>query len=196
LSLIEAGQTYTVDGKEIFAYDMREQVMTAINNIMKAGYYEHYKKFYKNGELDLESFLNVLKRQLADKDANDPLLESLKIETYDAKVEEIDPVTKQKKVVIKKKKRFHLPIAAMASTNWIESIVTSIINKDIVDINTPGSAFYQRSVWGMEGKMSMNYINEDDWDYTINHGEKLKEINEDESMDCVLSIDFFNYIFE
>ena len=48
----------------------------------------------------------------------------------------------------------------------------------------------------MEGKMKMNYINEDDWEYTINHGEKLKEINENGSMDCVLSIDFFDYLFE
>jgi hypothetical protein len=96
--------------------------MDAINKIADAGYKEHMAKFYTNGELDLEKFLDILKRQLEDKDANDQLLKSLTIEK--------DPNTG--------KKRFHMPIAAMSSTQWIESIVTSVVNKEIVDINTPG----------------------------------------------------------
>ena len=180
LSLLDTGQDYTINGEKMTAVQVREQVMDAINKIADAGYKEHMAKFYTNGELDLEKFLDILKRQLEDKDANDQLLKSLIIEK--------DPITK--------KKRFHMPIAAMSSTQWIESIVTSVVNKEIVDINTPGQAFYQRSAWGMEGKMRANYINEDDWEYTINHGEKLQEINENGSMDCVLSIDFFDYLFE
>ena len=69
-----------------------------------------------------------------------------------------------------------------------------MINKQVVDINMPGSAFYQRSSWGMEGETSI--IGDDNLPPSINNGNKLEVLNEDGSMDCVLSIDFFANILK
>ena len=48
-------------------------------------------------------------------------------------------------------KRFMLPIAAMSNTNWLQSVVASVVNKDLIDVVMPGNAFYQRSAYMVEG---------------------------------------------
>jgi hypothetical protein len=80
----------------------------------------------------------------------------------------------------------------MSSANWLQSIIVSRINKAVLDINVTGNAFYQRSVWGMEGKGTI--LTQDDVTaagITINNGNDLLMINEDGSMDAVVSIDFY-----
>jgi len=47
--------------------------------------------------------------------------------------------------------KMKVPFAALSGLGWIQSIIASIVNKRIIDINLPGAAFIQRSVWGMEG---------------------------------------------
>ena len=87
------------------------------------------------------------------------------------------------------KKQMKMPLAAISGLSWLQSILVSRINKRVVDINTPGSAFIQRSVWGMEGP---SIISDENVPPSINNGEPLKMVNENGSMDCVLSIDFFD----
>jgi len=60
------------------------------------------------------------------------------------------------------------------------------MNKKVVDINIPGNSFIQHSVFAMEGDNSI--------DNKLNKGEKLQMINEDGSMDVVISIDYFDKI--
>ena len=67
-----------------------------------------------------------------------------------------------------------------------------MINKNVLDINTPGAAFIQRSAWAMEGATTVQ--NEEDLPASIYEGRELQMINEEGSMDCVLSIDFFDDI--
>ena len=76
--------------------------------------------------------------------------------------------------------------------NWIQSIINSKVNKSVIDINTPGAAFIQRSVFGMEGETTV--ISSDSLPPTLYEGRDLKVRNENGSMDCVLSIDFFKRI--
>lgn len=189
MSLIETGQRYSLtdqNGTEMSAAEVRDYVMTCITEICKAGVADFEQRFYdKNRNVDLDKFVDLLRRQLSDKDANDQIIQALEVE------EVPDPENPGKTI-----KQFHIPIACMQSTSWIESIVTSVVNKSIVDIVSPGQAFYQRSAFGMEGMMSANWIDVDDFDYTINHGAELKEINEEGSADIVLSIDYFDYLWE
>ena len=63
-----------------------------------------------------------------------------------------------------------LPLAALSGMNWIQSIIKSMIDKRVLDTNTPGKAFYQRSVWGMEGQ---SILSDDNIPPTINGGKKL-----------------------
>jgi hypothetical protein len=88
--------------------------------------------------------------------------------------------------------RFKISPSAQSDINWIQSIIASAVNKRIVDINTPGNLFIQRSVWGMEGNTKIR--GDENLPKSINGGNKLKLINEEGSMDCVLSIDFFEHI--
>jgi hypothetical protein len=34
-----------------------------------------------------------------------------------------------------------MPLAATSDANWIESIIISLMKKEIIDINAPGSSF-------------------------------------------------------
>jgi hypothetical protein len=86
-----------------------------------------------------------------------------------------------------------MPIAATASSKWIESIIISNANKHIVDIMTPGTSFVQRSVFAMEDD------NRKDGEGRIEsadsyNGQELKMINNKRSMDAVVSLDYFKDI--
>lgn len=84
-----------------------------------------------------------------------------------------------------------MPLCAISSMNWIQSILVSRVNKRTTDVRIPGAAFIQRSVFGMEGT---NVLTQDDVPPSINGGKRLQMINEEGSMDCVLSIDFFDHL--
>ena len=89
------------------------------------------------------------------------------------------------------------PLAATADSSWIESIIISTINKRVVDIITPGSSYIQRSVFAIEGKSGVGegvIKGDENLDKEINNGERLQMINEDGSMDAVISIDYFDDI--
>lgn len=95
--------------------------------------------------------------------------------------------------------RFNTPLDAVQSPNFLESKIISSINKSVIDTKTPGAAFIQRSVWGMEGSTLYdsrkgNIVGDDDIAPSINGGKRLQMVNEEGSMDCVLSIDFFTKI--
>lgn len=95
--------------------------------------------------------------------------------------------------------RFNMPLDAVQSSNFLESKIISNINKSVIDTKTPGAAFIQRSVWGMEGSTLYdsrkgNIVSDDDIAPSINGGNSLQMVNEEGSMDCVLSVDFFTKI--
>lgn len=95
--------------------------------------------------------------------------------------------------------RLNMPLDAVQSSNFLESKIISSINKSVIDTKTPGAAFIQRSVWGMEGSTLYdsrkgNIVGDDDIAPSINGGNRLQMVNEEGSMDCVLSVDFFTKI--
>jgi len=123
--------------------------------------------------LNIEKLSNVLTEELTNRGASAETLDAVSIVEKDGK------------------KQMKMPLAAMSGLNWFQSILVSRVNKRVVDINTPGSAFIQRSVWGMEGS---SVISDENVPPSINNGESLKMVNENGSMDCVLSIDFFDHL--
>lgn len=78
-----------------------------------------------------------------------------------------------------------VPAEALSIQKHIDTLSAKRIQEDTVRINTPGSAFIQRSVYGVEGP------NIKFGSLELNDGEELKVVNSDGSMDCVLSIDYF-----
>lgn len=143
-----------------------QQIMTCINRLSDIGLHNFQNKFYKDGIFDIEKFSDFLRKQLSDRDANANLLDAIIVENGSTK----------------------LDLETTSSTSWIESIIASILNKEAVDVNTPGSAYYQRSVYGHEGKSIIGL--------TMYNGKSLKTLNEKGCMDSVCSIDYFDNIFE
>ena len=77
-----------------------------------------------------------------------------------------------------------IPAEALSIQKHIDTLSAKRIQEDTVRINSPGSAFIQRCVYGMEGPGKFG-------NYELNDGDALNVVNSDGSMDCVLSIDYF-----
>ena len=169
---------YKPDGTPIRGRDLLSDIMTAINELSDIGKEKIEKEFFTDGELDLEKFSAFLESELERRDADANLLDGIEV------VEDADGT-----------QHFKVPLEAMSSIDWIQSIIVSKINSEVCDINVKGNAFFQRSVWGMEGHPKVlddkrvNFKLND-----INGGKDLRLINEDGSMDAVISIDFFDDI--
>lgn len=178
LQNLRLGRTYTdpFTGDEISGDDLLAEYMGAVNDLAKMGAEEIREKFFTNGRPDQEKISKYLKDELSSRNANAQLLKAL----------DIDSSTGQMKS----------PLSATSSSEWIESIIISTVNKAIIDITTPGSSFIQRSVFAMEGSSTEggSIQTDSNMDVTINNGNKLQMINEDGSMDAVISIDYFDHI--
>lgn len=160
----------TITGEEIL-----KDMMDCINNLSKLGTEKVLSKFFdKNGNIDEKKLSEYLNEQLTSRNANKTLIEAIQL----------------------KNGKLAAPLAATTDSSWIESILISTINKNIIDIVTPGNSFVQRSVFAMEGNPSEGIIMSDEEiiGTTINGGRELQMVNEEGSMDAVISIDYFEDI--
>ena len=172
LANLDPNRKYTTsDGATVRGRDLLDNIMTAINELARIGYDELKEELFVSGtnKLDMEKFSAFLEEELERRDADENLIDAVKLNDEGTDL--------------------NLPLEAVSSVDWIQSILVSIINKRIIDINVEGNAFYQRSVWGMEGKPTI--LTENALKRTINNGNPLRMINEEGSMDAVVSIDYF-----
>lgn len=149
---------------------LRDKLMGSINKLSKLGVYKFKDRFYSNGIIDQKKLSEYLIEQLGTRNANKNLIDAL---TY-------NPQTGS----------MNAPIASTADASWMESMLISAANKDIIDIMTPGSSFIQRSVFAIEGKNGEGNIQGQE----IYNGKRLQMINKEGSMDAVISIDYFQDI--
>lgn len=161
-----------ISGKRILS-----SLMDSINKLTELGYKGIKEEFGIDefGNVDNKKLSRYLISQMSSRNANKGLIEALQVD---------------------EKGNFKAPIAATSDSSWIESILISTINKRIIDIITPGNSFVQRSVFAMEDSSVQGGIIQSDatMSPTINGGKKLQMINEDNSMDAVISIDYFEDI--
>lgn len=146
---------------------LRDKLMGSINKLSKLGVDKFKDRFYSNGIIDQKKLSEYLIEQLGTRNANKNLIDAL---TY-------NPQTGS----------MNAPIASTADASWMESMLISAANKDIIDIMTPGSSFIQRSVFAIEGKNGEGSIQGQE----VYNGKRLQMINEEGSMDAVISIDYF-----
>lgn len=166
LSSLRLDRTYG----DMTGEQLRDKLMGSINKLSKLGVDKFKDRFYSNGIIDQKKLSEYLIEQLGTRNANKNLIDAL---TY-------NPQTGS----------MNAPIASTADASWMESMLISAANKDIIDIMTPGSSFIQRSVFAIEGKNGEGNIQGQE----IYNGKRLQMINEDGSMDAVISIDYFQDI--
>ena len=170
------GRTYTTrDGRQLSAKALRDDIMDSIRKIAKHGEISlRAELFHNDGTLNLKAFSKLMKDELSRRGASRDMIDGFTVISEGGK------------------DRFKVTMGAQGDVNWIQSIIASAVNKKVVDINTPGNLFIQRSVWGMQGKTTL--VNDKNIPSSLNNGNKLKMINEHGAMDCILSIDFFDHL--
>lgn len=166
LSSLRIDRTYG----DMTGEQLRDKLMGSINKLSKLGVDKFKNRFYSNGIIDQKKLSEYLIEQLGTRNANKNLIDAL---TY-------NPQTGS----------MNAPIASTADASWMESMLISAANKDIIDIMTPGSSFIQRSVFAIEGKNGEGGIQGQE----IYNGNRLQMINKEGSMDAVISIDYFQDI--
>lgn len=166
LSSLRLDRTYG----DMTGEQLRDKLMGSINKLSKLGVDKFKDRFYSNGIIDQKKLSEYLIEQLGTRNANKNLIDAL---TY-------NPQTGS----------MNAPIASTADASWMESMLISAANKDIIDIMTPGSSFIQRSVFAIEGKNGEGVIQGQE----VYNGKRLQMINEEGSMDAVISIDYFQDI--
>lgn len=178
--------TDSLTGEAISGSQILDNIMDSINQLSDMGVKEVDDLFFTDGEFDIQKFAKFLNDELTSRNANKNTIDAITIKVDDADGS----------------KHLNVPLAAQSDPHWIESILTSALNKRIVDVKTPGNAFYQRSVFAMEGHV----VSDDEYDtlpaaarkiinwQTLNEGKQLQFINNDGSMDAVISIDYFEHI--
>lgn len=181
LSTLRDGQTYTLrDGTTVLGAELKEKIMDAQRVLSDRGVNKLINQFFNEGIEDIEAFAEFARDELMSRDADKNILDALQIDE--------DPETHEK--------TFHLDPNAVSNMAWLESILCSYINKNVIDINLPGNAYYQRSVFGMEGPVIMtdDQLQNDIQGYVINDRKPLQMVNEKGSMDAIISIDYFMHL--
>lgn len=185
LILDRTNYTDSLTGEAISGSQILDNIMGSIKELSDMGVKEVDDLFFTNDELDIQKFAKFLNDELTSRNANKNTIDAITI-----------------KVDADGSKHLNIPLSAQSDPHWIESILTSALNKRIIDVKTPGNAFYQRSVFAMEG----NVISDDEYDklpaaakklinwQTLNEGKQLQFVNNDGSMDAVISIDYFEHI--
>lgn len=151
--------------------ELLDKVMDAINEISDIGKRKIVYNFFIDGDeekgIDNKKLSKYLKEQLGTRGVSKAVLQSVELDDNG---------------------EFNVPLSSVGNASWVESILISKINKDIIDINLPGTSFIQRSVFAIEDGSLQSDKN---MDISINGGKRLQMINSEGTMDAVVSIDFF-----
>lgn len=186
------------DGTKIKGQDLLDTIMNSMNRLSNIGMQNVMKQFFKTNEdgqiidgdgkviddgnlsrvvIDQKKFIETVLDMIKSDDPNINLLSSLQVEGDE-----------------KSGYRLSMPVDAVQSSNFLESKLIAKINGEVIDTKTPGAAFIQRSVWGMQGSKLFERSDGGivgDNNVTLYNGRRLQMINKEGSMDCVLSIDYF-----
>lgn len=193
-NLFQGRQYITQDGEQIDGQSLQNRIMASMRSLSDLGTDKFNRRFFVTNEdgqlidsdgeviedrnsdrrqLDINKFAKEVSKMMSDRGADKNILKALEVVSGG---------------------RTSIPLGAISNGSWLESVLISAINKEVVDINTPGAFYIQRSIWAMQGRPLYsrekgNILGRDLYD-----GKKLQMINEEGSMDCVLSIDFFQHI--
>ena len=151
--------------------ELLDKMMDSIKKISDIGKRKIVDDFFVDGDeekgIDNKKLSKYLKEQLGTRGVSKAVLQSVELDDNG---------------------EFSVPLSSVGNASWVESILISKINKDIIDINLPGTSFTQRSVFAIEDGSLQSDKN---MDISINGGKRLQMINSEGTMDAVVSIDFF-----
>lgn len=167
LSNLRMDDLYGIEGQQVTGRQIKDTVMNALNKLSDMGVKDlEDELFNKDGSVNVTKLAKMLEDDARESDANDNVLSGLKTANN----------------------KFIMPLSSLSDNKWLESRFISMINKQVIDVHIPGGAFIQRSALGLEAT-STKVVTPN----MINDGRVLKSINEEGSMDSVVSINLFKY---
>lgn len=167
LSNLRMDDLYGIEGRQVTGREIKDTIMNALNKLSDMGVQDLKDElFNKDGSVNVTKLAKMLEDDARESDANDNVLSGLKTANN----------------------QFIIPLSSLSDNKWLESRFISMINKQVIDVHIPGGAFIQRSTLGLEAT-STKVITPN----MINDGRVLKSINEEGSMDSVVSINLFKY---
>lgn len=167
LSNLRMDDLYGIEGQQVTGRQIKDTIMNALNKLSDMGVKDlEDELFNKDGSVNVTKLAKMLEDDARESDANDNVLSGLKTANN----------------------KFIMPLSSLSDNKWLESRFISMINKQVIDVHIPGGAFIQRSTLGLEAT-STKVVTPN----MINDGRVLKSINEESSMDSVVSINLFKY---
>lgn len=167
LSNLRMDDLYGIEGQQVTGRQIKDTIMNALNKLSDMGVKDlEDELFNKDGSVNVTKLAKMLEDDARESDANDNVLSGLKTANN----------------------KFIMPLSSLSDNKWLESRFISMINKQVIDVHIPGGAFIQRSTLGLEAT-STKVVTPN----MINDGRILKSINEEGSMDSVVSINLFKY---
>lgn len=156
-------------GNDITGQQIKEQLFGTINAISNKGFKE-VKQMFLDPETNTIDYTKASKQ----------LIKEAQASNMGKDMEDALQVNEDKT-------DFKVPLSALPDSKWVETKLTSTVNKKAIDLELPGGAFIQMSSFGFKSIKTVG-------SRAVNNGKPLLNINDDGSMDAIISINLFSHI--
>ena len=159
-------------GLAVKGSEIKKNIMDAINSLSRIGQNKIRKEFFTNGKVDNRKIVNYLQRQATNSGMSAEIIANLTVD-------------ENGNIIV--------PIEAQSIRDWIQTKITSFVNKAVVDVNTPGSSAIQMSSFAYEA-VGRSVKTDAELGSAFNQGKKLKFLAKEGHMQVILSENFFRDI--
>ena len=159
-------------GLSVKGSEIKKNIMDAINSLSRIGQNKIRKEFFTNGKVDNSKIVNYLQRQATNSGMSAEIIANLTVD------ENGDII---------------VPIEAQSIRDWIQTKITSFVDKTVVDVNTPGGSAIQMSSFAYEA-VGRSVETDTELGTAFNQGKKLKFLAKEGHMQVILSENFFRDI--
>lgn len=159
-------------GLAVKGSEIKKNIMDAINSLSRIGQNKIKKEFFTNGKVDNRKIVNYLQRQATNSGMSTEIIANLTVD-------------ENGNIVV--------PIEAQSIRDWIQTKITSFVNKAVVDVNTPGGSAIQMSSFAYEA-VGRSVKTDAELGLAFNQGKKLKFLAKEGHMQVILSENFFRDI--
>lgn len=159
-------------GLAVKGSEIKKNIMDAINSLSRIGQNKIRKEFFTNGKVDNRKVVNYLQRQATNSGMSAEIIANLTVD-------------ENGNIIV--------PIEAQSIRDWIQTKITSFVNKAVVDVNTPGGSAIQMSSFAYEA-VGKSVKTDAELGSAFNQGKKLKFLAKEGHMQVILSENFFRDI--
>ena len=159
-------------GLAVKGSEIKKNIMDAINSLSRIGWNKIRKEFFTNGKVDNRKIVNYLQRQATNSGMSAEIIANLTVD-------------ENRNIIV--------PIEAQSIRDWIQTKITSFVNKAVVDVNTPGGSAIQMSSFAYEA-VGRSVKTDAELGSAFNQGKKLKFLAKEGHMQVILSENFFRDI--